>query len=327
MTKRSAYNYIKNMALNKNGIIYGGFVRDEMISQYYTNKFQQTHGNVPDNCYWNNIFSVETVARLLVPNDIDICFHSNVIAEEFINSVCCDTHFSKVIISAESNTGYYSSAIKSVQTLYIYVEVGGIPFYSKRTTLILQVDVVIPHNPIFPPFGNLDMLCNAFIITKTGGTLFSNNTGTVLDKYDYKDKAKIISDIKENLLLFKTHICFVGDIYTNNNRANLLATRRILKMHSKDTPWTFLNLPFKTTIETNHVSDKKECIICMSEFIHGEIVAFTSNEGCKMHYKCFMKYLLHKYIDLNKQNHGACILRCPYRSIIDFRDCSNNVFQ
>ena len=332
--KRAAFNHIKNLALNNNAIIYGGFVRDEIISEYYTEKFNKEYEGVSEIYYWDKNISRDTLPRLLIPNDIDMCFYNDNEAKQFIEVIKQDEHFSNVIISNNIANKYYSSAIKTVTTLYVYVCMGKIPFYSQGTNIILQVDIIIPNVQSCPPFGNIDMLCNAFIITKADGKKFSNNTGTEIDNYTYYEKAKIISEILNNLIEFKTHLCFVGDIYKQNSDiANIISMRRILKLHNKQFKWTFLNLPFSTLVE-DKLDEISECIICAQEFNKGDHIAINnnalSNNSCKMHYNCLMKYLHHQKVSFNRQNHNTNItykFKCPYRNDIDFRNCCYNIYR
>ena len=100
--KRSLINRIKRFGLDTNGIIFGGLVRDEIISTHYRDEFINKK---LDFChYWDKDYSEETNGRLIIPNDIDIYFKDTSKIDEFIEKIkLYITNFNGKIIINDMN--------------------------------------------------------------------------------------------------------------------------------------------------------------------------------------------------------------------------------
>ncbi len=331
-TKKAAYARLENIALNNKGIIYGGYVRDVMIAEEHARRFNMQHQESSDK-FWDKSFSPETRGRLLIPNDMDICFYSVEEADYFIASLRQVTEFSDVVSSMYHN--YYSANISCVQHVLIYIKkIGYVPFVNPGATIIIQIDVVIPKVNIEPPFNNLDMLCNGFIMLQPDNTLravkYSSNTGTVLDDYTNVQKMQVVSGIVNDLVEFKTHLCFSSVYAPTRTDFNIMCMRRVMKMYNKTIPWTMYNSPIQVT--TQNAEATHECCICCSPIENGESmiqsISKKSNDeeivGSRMHYKCGMDYFYHeKHKDPDES--GVIVLTCPFRVPIDFRGHASNL--
>lgn len=329
---KASYNKIQEIGLNCNGTIFGGYVRDLFIAEYYTDMFKKE--NYDENKFWNNKYCKKYNARMIVSNDMDICFNSKEDSQEFVNKIHQVPEFSSVVVEYNNNN-YNNSNIRFAKKLKISVIIGAIPFYSKGIECVLNVDMVVQHEhfKMEPPFMSLDFLCNGFILSKNSPKTFSRHTGTAIDNYSDYDRTMAIAFILQDLVNFKTKICLSpnvldDDIYFNNN-----ILRRILKMTYRKFPWSFTNLPFHTGKITNFSTDYSNdtCCICMENFKNTDTIAFTSNTSsdivasAKMHYMCCLKYLKHQRICENDNQDKKIIFRCPYRNTIDFSNCYENI--
>jgi hypothetical protein len=334
--QRAAFAKIEDMVLNNKGIIYGGYVRDMMIVEEHTRRFRANHPGL-SNKLWDSSFAPETQGRHLIPSDMDICFYTVEEADDFIASLRNVREFTDVCSSNMYNS-YYSPNIQCVKHVLIYInKIGYIPFLSPGITIAIQLDLVIPNAKIEPPFNNLDMLCNGFIKTQNDNYVrevkFSMHTGTILDNYTQAQRMQVISGIAKDLVEFKTHICFTSSCTSMRRYFNVMALRRVLKMYNKNIPWTLSNCPIKMSTEHSQAHD--ECCICYDTIKEGQQIMQSlckkDNQevvGCKMHYKCSIKYLhneKHKAIQETNPTSSVILLKCPFRNPIDFRHCGLNI--
>ena len=335
--KRLAFEKLKNTGIEHNGTIFGGFVRDEYISEYYTDKYKRENSNEHFKRYWDEKHSPETSSRLLMPRDIDISFKTHEEAHAFIEAVKCIPEFSKVWVNTQNTSDYprsIQSSLESIQHVCIDMHFGREPFLHRGRLIKITIDVVVPFNKILePPFGNLDMLCNGFIMTKEGKR-FSKNTGTIIDMYSDYERAVVTPQILRDMLNFKTYICMTNKF--EKQTLNISAFNRVVKMTNKNTPWTILNMPYTCEKYTSCESEE-ECCICSDGLKNDEEIAYTSiqNEklekvtSAKMHNRCFMRYLRHQIHDYEdfKEEHPNKVycFKCPMRNSITFTRCKLDI--
>jgi len=327
-----AYTKISEIALTNNGIIYGGYVRDHIISEHYTSLYNRDHDmntNSDDiGEFWNKDYHSQTSSRLISPTDMDICF-SDVDAKNFMGTLMYMKEFQNVIHQDITyNSKYYSPYIERITKIALVMAIGAIPFVTKGEIVSIHLDIIVPKVDVVmqPPFRNLDMLCNGFLMTKNGIT-FSRDTGTVIDTYSTYDKNIAVSDIMKDMIEFKTHLCFQST--TNKWGLNLVAMKRIEKMEDKNLGWKFNNMPFKTEEYESVDSAVDECCICGDELKCGSYIAKSMMKkgeenivSSMMHYKCCMKYLKHQSNEGEKQYlEEKFMFKCPMRNAIDFSTC------
>lgn len=357
--KYNFYEKVKTLALNSDGIIFGGFVRDKIISEHYESKyFNSVSKDVRDNAFWSESVSPETVHRTLVAEDIDIAFPSMDYADRFINRLASMVKLlvhSKYDLDIVENIkfGKYSAlgALESVRTVTYTFLMGYIPFVFQGYNISLSVDVVVPNSRfLLPPFRNLDFLCNAFILTKSGICL-SKHTGTHIDSLSEIERSLVSAEIMRDIIRFKTdfvlgtRLCETGTFSLNK-----YAFKRINKLLSKTPVWCVQNLPFSMEIVkcvdvvTNSCANscanscstqQGECCICMSEFMDGESkVSFYNNKGgifipsSTMHKQCLFNYIYAQIQDFESTFDGLDVkfeFKCPFRNGIDFIKCAHKV--
>lgn len=343
--QRKAYENMKETAFQNNGTIFGGFVRDHIISEHYTSLFNEENPAHQDNIdkFWDKTFSPSTRARVLLPRDMDVVFRTMQEANNFIETLrsFAEHKETSVVDVPPNNYGQYSPTIFSIRHVIVDIVIGEIPFVSSGMRICINADVIVPKANITmqPPFNNLDMLCNGFIMTKDGIS-FSKNTGTIIDHYSTYKKAKVVAGIMDDLVNFKTYLCFTRRNKNPNSldaiNLNIMSFKRIEKMMKKTgVSWSFINLPFNIESCSEADSESENCCICLMEFLRDSKLACSKNKdtkgeeisSAKMHLKCFMQYLRRqmRWDSRNYDDAGRVIFKCPYRNIIDFALCQLDI--
>lgn len=343
--KRTIFKQLKQIAFKHDGIIFGGMVRDEIISTHYEKIFYK---NLEERYnwrkYWDESFHPESAARTIVPEDMDVSFPSQMQADNFINEVIQTMQQSageniaynveeKIAESPYGGIGLLRSVRNITFTLYL----GSIPFVFRGYELQISIDVVLPRaSSIQPPFKNLDMLCNSFIMSKQGIVL-SNATGLCLDSLTAVERAKVSSKIMEDMVQFKTEftLCsrFLGE--SGSFRLNKYAFKRIEKMLEKRFKWNIENLPF--VVSKMQADDKQtECCICYSHFKKNrdtKISFFLEKDekkiqGAILHQHCLFEYI-HRQIEDSERTivdeNDDFKFKCPFRNPFDFIKCSRTI--
>jgi len=360
--KHLAFLELRKIALDCNGTIFGGFVRDEYIAEYYSEKFYQavraTGAKSKPESFWDPNYLPATKARLLTPDDMDVSFESNDDASEFIEAVKAKKEFMSVtVLNKIPARKYYGMNIESIRQMIIQIEVGAVPFLHEGKIITIRADIVIPKQSFSqPPFRNIDMLCNGFIITKNHGKQFSRNTGTILDQYSDYERAMVVAQILKDMMNFKTALCFVSCRPPRFRKdMNLCALKRIEKMERKKISWSFINLPFHTMIygqheevpawkipempslsgsdssDNSHSSETyTECGVCMTKFNDGDKISYTTSKNDEsgqiiatphIHYECCMKHLKYQRRNAPIVHNKKFVFHCPFRTDIDFSRC------
>jgi hypothetical protein len=352
---RRFVNLIKNMGLEKEGIIYGGLVRDEIIGNHYREKFINKKLDFSE--YWDLSYDTETNKRLIIPNDIDIFFKNQDNANDYIKNLeeFAKTYFGRISVKLVSRSqnmfNYINSNLKLKHfKVNISIIIGRTLSYSGRK-LNLLLDIITVNNDLIigdslselymsniePPFYNLDFLCNIFVlqsINKKNIIRVSNCTGTPLDTMEFTKKsfylAKVIADIVTGNTQFLRN-----DIHSN---AEFINCYRIIKLIERPFPWNITNVPFKVFKSKDIIADIEDtCYICMDEIkltlenkeklINNKYVSITTTlKHQTVHFKCFMSYL---QTEKNKRyinpDSGEIECRCPLRTPFNFKNCFQNV--
>jgi hypothetical protein len=329
--KRKAFDRLKTVGFQHNGTIFGGFVRDEYIAEFYTNKYNRLHENRSK--YWDPKHSPETKARLLIPKDMDISFRQQQDADDFIGSISEIDEFKIYVTDRLHDTNKYNamqSVLFSIKEITIYMRIGHIPFIEKGRSVKISVDVVVPNNSFLqPPFNNLDMLCNGFILTEHGGKQFSRNTGTIFDHYNDYERAVVVPQILKDMIEFKTYICMTTSV-KNKRLINVISLNRIQKMLKKQIPWTMLNMPFKNEVYTAVEGKHEDCSICFDQLSSNQMVAYTSSSKesddteiptAKVHLNCMMHHLHYQKQNADRGEGRIFVFSCPFRNKISFTRC------
>jgi hypothetical protein len=326
--KRSAYNSIKLMGININGIIFGGMVRDEIIATHYKLLFDEHCGEANKKNYkkfWNMNYHVETIKRTLIPNDMDIYFQNNESAETFLTSL------GTYATSFNGNVIIRDSILYELEENMIHKKVAVNLFIGRTISyagihLRLKIDVVInnsANNIIEPPFNNGDFTCNLFIMRKSIYNNYeirlSNNTGTILDSVSFIKKSNIQTKIMNDLIENKTE--FIRTSFRDD--AEYINGMRILKMLDKNMKIT--NLLFREIEETSSIEN---CDICQMSLQTEEtsresyIELLTNKHAINvMHKPCFIRYLTNEVYKKNiNEGTNEIECRCTRRNLFNFKN-------
>lgn len=317
---------IKNIIFKWGGIIFGGFVRDSIISEHYSRIFWENNGYYTQH-FWNEQFDPKTSARTLIPNDIDVCIYNEPdinnmmgeIASLLIREFGADNVKQERKTSVRNNSdfkSYIDTPFGTLNTFIYTITVGKIPFFSEGSKFDIMFDIVYTNKKhMKPPFNKLDFLCNGFIMTGHNEIYMSNFTGTQIDKLKFVDKKEIESKIIKDLVNFKTDYCMKFISITDINmyasiRYNEQACNRIEKMCNKKYAWTIENMPIIIVHPKKQICNgiapgesgahgAKHCCICQ-DFIKNKerfvtFPTFDSNNkmipGMPIHTNCFFKYM------------------------------------
>ena len=318
---------IQSIIFKYNGIIFGGFVRDTIIRNYYCNLFWKKLKNSSIKDFqdvWNEKYDPETSPRTIVPNDIDICLYEEKDIENMMAEITSIIHqefgmqnvnITKTLLTRE-NISYVERTPSNLHKYEYKITVGAVPYITKGTEINIMLDIVVPNNKyLMPPFNKLDFLCNGFIMTKPNMINLSSYTGTEIDRLNIVEKKEIEYKIIKDMVNFKTDYClrFQTSSPLNNNNAistyvkyTEQACNRIKKMISRNHLWTIGNMPILIEKHLdlqpkNAISCKNCCICCIccdniynkDKIVSVPVLDSNKNiiKGSEMHADCFFKYL------------------------------------
>jgi hypothetical protein len=275
---RAGYSLIEGHALRSGGIIYGGYVRDEVIKDECTVRFMEEHSELKKNerieKYWDETYHSETSDRLLIPDDIDISFNSKNNLKTFIHRIE-NEHFFK-IIKMEENNLYDHFNIEIFHIKYKIVSLLGKTFTYKGLEVVFNIDICMTY--LEPPFFKCDMYSNC-LVKDFKGIRISNNNG-IYDRCLRPYKAVMLTGkIIESIIKKETYLtvsCAVDIV------SAIRIIKRISKMVKKD--FTIKNISWLTKNK-----DKSEiCLICQNE--KAEI---SIKRGSHFHKECLIEFFDH----------------------------------
>ena len=347
--KSILFKDIKKIVLENNGIIFGGYVRDMIISDHYKSIYNSC--NPYDiHKFWNRQHHSETAARTLVAKDMDICMYSeedvlNFIAaiQDTFNDNVGYSNVSSSDITITKDARYFGIPIKMHKKLNYKLTIGKIPYVHSGIELSFDFDIIIPRKSnAQPPFFKVDLLSNIFILNKFG-VVMSNRTGTMIDKMSILNKQKISNLIMADIVEFKTQFCMRNyrDNYTSGNYDyNSKVFERINKMLFRNFKWNITNLPFLLCdCKKSFNNHNNNCCICHSNFKHNDkIVKMFIDNSTKTekicsnmsitHDKCLFKYL-QTQLETEKEdgisNADPFEFRCPLQNAINFKLYAENI--
>jgi len=236
------YTDIESVVYDFNGVIYGGYVRDKMIKDYYTELYY-TYGYLEKD--FNNLkIAKSLIKRTIIPNDMDIYFKSKKEAKNFIEELGT---YGEVLIIKNNDFTYTG--------IFSLIEHREISLIIDNKTLIFDVSYPLSNmedecNELEPPFNNLDMLCNGFIMDNKG-IRYSKTTGAYIDYLGYERK-KEIAKIRFDIYEMKTSLIRGLKI------EEPYLIRRISKMINRKFGWIIVNTPF-IIIKNNDECICKKC--------------------------------------------------------------------
>lgn len=344
------YDNVKKVVLENNGIIFGGYVRDMIISDHYKSIYNSC--NPYDiHKFWNRQHHSETAARTLVAKDMDICMYSeedvmNFIAavQDIINDNVGYSNVSSSDITITQDACYFGIPVKMHKKLNYKLTIGKIPYVHSGIELSFDFDILVPKRTnVHPPFFKVDLLSNIFILNKHG-VVMSNHTGTIIDQMSILNKQKISNLIMADVIEFKTQFCMRNyrDRYASGNLSyNSKVFQRINKMLFRNFKWNITNLPFLLCdYKRSFNNHNNNCCICLANFKHNDkIVKMFIDNSAKTekicsnmsitHDKCLFKYL-QTQLETEKEDGFSNAadpfeFRCPLRNAINFKLYAENI--
>ena len=340
------FNNIKKLVFENNGIIFGGFVRDMIISDHYKTIYNNRN-EYDIHKFWNKFYQPETAARAIVAQDMDICMYTENDISNFLislqNIFNTDNGYSSIsssVLSVSDDNNYFDLPIKMHKRINYQVTVGKIPFVHSGIELSFDFDILIPINTkILPPFNKLDFISNVFILTKHGVSI-SNNTGTIIDTMSILQKQKITNIIMNDIVEFKTQFCMAtrhnNDYTCGDFNYNRKVFHRINKMLFRTFRWNITNIPILICdYKRNYTNCDSVCCICLSKFKNNDrlVKVYIDNSTktekvcSNTHDKCLFKYF---ETQLETSKTDGLIgtddfeFRCPMRNVINFKLYSKN---
>jgi hypothetical protein len=234
----NSYKDFEELIFKYKGLIYGGYVRDKIIN-------------------------TEAV-------DIDVYFREKKDANLFKEKLA---DYGDILKIKTHNIGYAG--------LNRLLEFKNIEFKSNDKLFIFDISYPLEDMKDIchiqePPFNNLDLLCNGFLLDKKG-IRYSTTSGSYIDYLDDNDRQKEIKEIILDMYEYKTFI--------NNNRIvkyeEPYLKMRIIKMMNKKPKWKILNASF---LLFNTKIGKERCLCC-DELINKKGVKINNK---KYSINCFL---------------------------------------
>jgi hypothetical protein len=221
---------VKNLIIENNGLIFGGFVRDSIIHDHFSTSYYKKNeeSSVTDEeakqKYTIVSYMPETLGRLVVPNDID-CFMVQNDYNMFINSL--KDHRLKCTVLFNRTASEYINGFEKVnedslkhRRIHVQVDVNhvikelyALPIKFDRQPLEQQivdlippaivVDVITSLYPRNDPFlTDLDFECNGLYMSKHGLSICSSLSKGLSEYNKWVETNRIVNDIISRVAIY-----------------------------------------------------------------------------------------------------------------------------
>ena len=327
--KKDIIKNLKEKCLKNNGIVFGGSVRDEIISDHWSREFnsfynsdEQRANPKRENFYksfWDTSIHPESKGRAIIAKDVDTFFSLQEDALAFISEI--EAEFGKEAFyvpyeeSKDENLFYTNCCISDC----FIVKKCNINYAAGKTRIFpghliqMGLDIVYPRDKgisylyLEPPFANTDLSCNMFIKDKNGIRV-SKNPGDWFKSLSFVEQSIFLAKTMNDMINFKTIIVKDSSITYDKLRD---IQRYLKRMTDPNFPWKIENLPYDlidyipSDIESPEIIELKDevCSICQEKLIVDKDEADTiaiirsinsSNEkiqGAKLHHNCLCNHL------------------------------------
>jgi hypothetical protein len=319
--RKEIFKDVESIVYNNDGIVYGEYVRDHIISTHYIKKYLN-HWDCKHQSFWDETVLPQSKDRLAGSDTMDIFFKNPNDYHTFIEKLHkgfkkCEIEKSYSIYINEDDNAL-NLYVRDITMTFVFGETytqPGVSFSVKiKIYFPVNCDLYYKNDPIY----NLDMLCNGFIKSRNSIT-FSRNTGTPLDKVGDIELNIAIAKIQQYMICSKTFLCKkfknmdVDDYNYSYNNEYIDYYNKIEKMATK---WRFINIPYKVaTFKVDEHDECDTCCICQEPFKKEDLIASVfnkNNKGSKTHKTCLEVYIKKQIADYNFNN-----IVCPYRYKID----------
>lgn len=304
---------IKDIILDNDGMIFGGFVRDSILHDHFAQEFyrlaeeaeEEDHGNVCFGDYCEPCVLPETWERTTVPSDIDFYipeqkleeFKKSLVENRFrINSKFVRdprTYFQN-FDNKKDNTMrhhrlYISPDLKSVkeELANLFIDVSAIKQMLGNMRLpFIKLDIITSSKNITEPFFSpVDFECNALYLTKHGISMAESLSG-----FDIVEKTRKIINICDDITKKQTKLV----------NAQGFRTRKLVEKG-----WTIYDNNITTIMDDSY---EGYCIICHDSVEELHIKSQCCD--CRFHPNCLAKSIIYG----NMKNCVMCKQNCNLSS-------------
>lgn len=279
-------NRLSKILTENNAIIFGGFVRDRFIHDYFAINFLKKNSNDRDK-FDDETYDPETKGRLLVPKDIDLFLRGG---QSSVQDLCDILRKEGFHVSTSRVRKQYFEDI-SVKQQKVLVRVlnaheMGLP------NIEIELDVLFSiEDDIRPPFGRLDLECNAFLMTNKGISL-SNQTGTYLDRMDPIQRKRYEFEILEKMLRFEADVATLDKDDVSLERHDI--TNRVIRFNRifsmQERGWKINNGVYTVV----NAPKNETCDICEHTFTSTQVIKLNCC-GLHLHKECFANHVKQDY--------------------------------
>lgn len=249
-----------------NAYIYGGLLRDNILHDYMALKFYDKELGDEFEDYNNPRIDKETSLRTLVPQDIDVIFHSVQNYEQFLTKVkllgfiVSDGMFvdayktpnkvdicSRIKLEVRSNVGIQD--LKGENRRFIDIDF---------TSVFITIDVTIS-NVYIPSY---DFMCNSLILSQDGFMFRGSNIFMSVKQFitNKEIELKRVKTIEEQI--HKMEAVIISDDF---NTCPVPLKHRVLKMVKKGWIIKYVN-PLSDQFISQRDNNEDCCILCRNEF-------------------------------------------------------------
>jgi hypothetical protein len=241
----AGYYKISQIALDNSGIIYGGMIRDEIRREHATEQFHKKFST--DNKFWDETFSIETLDRLFISNDIDIHFSDMYKANKFNNELEKDHGF-KIDETPDSTLYLFDSTV--IHKKFRANCIIGETFTMNGTKMHFNIDVCICRN-MEPPYFNPDTELS--ILVNDGNSIRISTGCDIINHMNSFQKTRYCSRLIEKIIEKKNSIVQ----NPRDSTSAFVLLKRIGKMTRDDI--TFTNIDW---IEYETTWNNDVCCLC-----------------------------------------------------------------
>lgn len=275
-----------DLALSCKGTVYGGYVRDKIIEEYYTKLYfnNSEDKKILEDNYWEPEYDICNKKRILLPKDIDIHFIFESDYDNFIKKVV--KKFDMITLYLDTVNKKSSTLTKKVRVMY---EVGK-KLSEDGDCLFFELDVKIT-NKSEAPFNSLDFYTNSLLMKKNKGNInVSKNTGIINDCHGHFNYV-ILNDIIN--MLYRGETKLVKKI-TNETDAKKILIKTVEMIYDD---WKISN--FDKIIKCENCEEN--CVICLENNPNLRIM------NCSyVHDICLKKHI--KSTMIHKENNSFYIM-------------------
>ena len=309
-----AQKIFAELAIEYDGNIFGGYVRDKLYHDMYANDFYNyvkkscknedyiTYKQKCEKYYDDENYHKESIGRLLIAKDIDIFFSSKENYEKFFNIIKTKYRV-KCIREVKHEYDFLPSEVKHIKCTVDMCEL-------IRNEITFDIDILyteVKDENIFPPFDHVDMYCNSLIYNKKGiyvsyGYLGNPHIDGLSDSNKLLFEIELYNNIRNKITTFNYYIFGYYNSQQNNSFTRSLLFSRFMNMIRRG--WIVKNKYCKY-IKNVEENIEKNCPVCTEDI---GTKSYFRLKCCQVHFhkECLESYII-RMLD---QDIPKCVHRC-----------------